>query len=80
LSENQLLLFAIMLVMLSFWAQIKNLRTHCCKPYKLVSSGCKDIVSSDLERYNEGLLKYVKIMIIFDLSNLSLVTLFDHGA
>jgi len=57
----QLLLFAIMLVMLPFWAQIKNLRTHCCEPYKLVSSGHKDMILSDLKRYNEGLLKNVKI-------------------
>ena len=58
---NGLLLFAIMLVMLPFWAQIKKLRTHHCKPHKLVSSGHRDINLSDLKRYDEGLLKYVKI-------------------
>jgi len=50
-----------MLATLPFWAQIKNLRTCRRKPHKLVSSGHKDIISSDLERYNEGLLEYVKI-------------------
>jgi len=49
-----------MLATLPFWAQIKNLRTRRRKPHKLVSSGRKDIISSDLERYNEGLLEYVK--------------------
>ena len=28
--NSPLLLFAIMLVTLPFWTQIKNLRTHCC--------------------------------------------------
>ena len=50
-----------MLATLPFWAQIKNLRARRRKPHKLVSSGRKDIVSSDLERYDEGLLEYVKI-------------------
>ena len=50
-----------MLATLPFWAQIKKLRTHCRKPHKLVSSGHKDINLSDLKRYDEGLLEYVKI-------------------
>jgi len=56
-----LLLFAIMLAKLPFWAQIKNLTTHCRKPHKLASSGCSNIIVSDLKRYDEGLLEYVKI-------------------
>jgi hypothetical protein len=50
-----------MLAMLPFWAQIKILRTCRCKPYKLVSSGQKDMVLSDLKRYDKGLLEYVKM-------------------
>jgi hypothetical protein len=56
-----LLLFAIMLATLPFWAQIKNLRTRRREPHKLVSSGRKDIILSDLKGYDEGLLEYVKI-------------------
>jgi hypothetical protein len=57
----KLLLFAIMLATLPFWAQIKNLRTRRREPHKLVSSGCKDIILSELKGYDEGLLEYVKI-------------------
>jgi hypothetical protein len=46
---------------LPFWAQIKNLRTRRREPHKLVSSGRKDIILSDLKGYDEGLLEYVKI-------------------
>ena len=60
-EKSQLLLFAIMLATLPFWAQIKKLRTRRRKPHKLVSSGRKDINLSDLKRYDEGLLEYVKI-------------------
>jgi hypothetical protein len=55
-----LLPFAIMLATLPFWDQIKKLRTRCRKPHTLVSSGRKYIILSDLERYDEGLLEYVK--------------------
>jgi len=61
LCHFRLLLFAIMLAMLPFWAQIKNLRTRRREPYKLVSSGRKDMILSDLKRYDEGLLENVKI-------------------
>jgi hypothetical protein len=37
----KLLLFAIMLAMLAFWVQIKDLQTRCRKPHTLVSSGHK---------------------------------------
>jgi hypothetical protein len=50
-----------MLATLPFWAQIKNLRTRHREPHKLVSSGRKNIISSDLKGYDEGLLEYVKI-------------------
>jgi hypothetical protein len=50
-----------MLAPLPFWAQIKNLRTRRREPHKLVSSGRKDIILSDLKGCNEGLLEYVKI-------------------
>jgi hypothetical protein len=49
-----------MLATLPFWDQIKKLRTRCRKPHTLVSSGRKYIILSDLERYDEGLLEYVK--------------------
>jgi hypothetical protein len=61
MKKNVLLLFAIMLATLPFWAQIKNLRTRRREPHKLVSSGRKDIILSDLKGCNEGLLEYVKI-------------------
>jgi hypothetical protein len=50
-----------MLATLPFWAQIKHLRTRRREPHKLVSSGCKDIILSELKGYDEGLLEYVKI-------------------
>ena len=56
-----LLLFSIKLVMLPFWAEIKNLRTHHCKPYKIANPGRINTIVSDLERYDIGLLEYVKI-------------------
>ena len=55
-----LLLFAIMLANLPFWAQIKILRTRCRKPHKLASSGHRNIILSDLKRYDKGLSEYVK--------------------
>ena len=56
-----LLPFAIILVKLPFWAKIKNLRTHLCKPHKLGISSCINMILSDLERYAKGLPEYVKI-------------------
>jgi hypothetical protein len=55
-----LLPFAIMLAKLPFWAQIKNLRTRCREPHKSTSSGRKNIIVSDLKRYDKGLPEYVK--------------------
>jgi len=57
-----LLLFAIKMAMLPFWAQIKNLRTHHGKAYNCVSSGWNNTILSDLERCDVGLPEYVKIM------------------
>ena len=56
-----LLPFAIMLAKLPFWAQIKNLRTRCREPHKLVNSGRKDMILGDLERYDVGLQACIKI-------------------
>jgi hypothetical protein len=56
----RLLPFAIMLAKLPFWAQIKNLRTHCREPHKSTSSGRRNIIVSDLKRYDKGLPEYVK--------------------
>ena len=44
-----------------FWAEIKNLRTCYCVPYKLVSFGPTNMIVSDLERYDIGLPEYVKM-------------------
>jgi hypothetical protein len=55
-----LLPFAIMLAKLPFWAQIKNLRTRCREPHKSTSSGRRNIIVSDLKRYDKGLPEYVK--------------------
>jgi hypothetical protein len=57
-----LLLFAIKMATLPFWAQIKNLRTHHREAYKFVDSGQNDMILSDLERYDVGLPEYVKVM------------------
>jgi len=57
-----LLLFAIKMATLPFWAQIKNLRTRPGKAYKCVNSGQNNMILSNLERYNVGLPEYVKIM------------------
>jgi len=59
-TTYSLLPFAIMLANLPFWAQIKILRTGCCKPHKLASSGRRNIIVSDFKRYDEGLPEYVK--------------------
>jgi hypothetical protein len=61
-QELQIILlpFAIMLAKLPFWAQIKNLRTRCREPHKSTSSGRKNIIVSDLKRYDKGLPEYVK--------------------
>ena len=68
--EDKLLLFAIKMATLPFWAQIKNLRTRHGKAYKFVSSGLNNIILSDLERYDVGLPEYVKIMRnIYDLQS-----------
>ena len=63
-----------------FWAEIKNLRTCYCAPYKFVSFGPTNTIVSDLERYDIGLPEYVEIMKIFEIGNLSLGTLFKYGA
>ena len=57
-----LLLFAIKMATLPFWAEIKNLRTRHREAYKFVNSGRNDMILSDLERYDVGLPEYVKIM------------------
>jgi hypothetical protein len=57
-----LLLFAIKMATLPFWAKIKNLRTCRREAYKFVNSGRNDMILSDLERYDVGLLEYVNIM------------------
>jgi len=44
-----------------FWAEIKNLRTRYCAPYKFVSFGPTNTIVSDLERYDIGLPEYVKM-------------------
>ena len=46
---------------LPFWAEIKNLRTRHCKPHKIANPGRINTIVSDLERYDIGLLEYVKI-------------------
>ena len=56
-----LLLFAIKKATLPFWAEIKNLRTRHCKPHKIANPGRINTIVSDLERYDIGLLEYVKI-------------------
>ena len=57
-----LLLFAIKMATLPFWAQIKNLRTRRGKAYKCVNSDRNNMILGDLERYDVGLQEYVKIM------------------
>jgi hypothetical protein len=57
-----LLLFAIKMATLPFWAEIKNLRTLHREAYRFVNSGRNDMILSDLERYDVGLPEYVKIM------------------
>jgi len=49
------------MVMWPFWAEIKNLRTRYCVPYKFVSFGPTNTIVSDLERYDIGLPEYVKM-------------------
>jgi hypothetical protein len=57
-----LLLFAIKMATLPFWAEIKNLRTRHREAYKFVNSGRNDMILSDLERYDVGLPEYVKFI------------------
>jgi hypothetical protein len=45
----------------TFWAEIKNLRTRYCAPYKFVSFGPTNTIVSNLERYDIGLPEYVKM-------------------
>ena len=59
--ELLLLLFAIKMATRPFWAEIKNLRTCYCAPYKLVSFSPTNMIVSDLERYDIGLPEYVKM-------------------
>ena len=59
--ERILLLFAIKMATRPFWAEIKNLRTCYCVPYKLVSFGPTNMIVSDLERYDIGLPEYIKM-------------------
>jgi len=61
MANIQLLLFAIKMATWPFWAEIKNLRTHYCAPYKFVSFGPTNTIVSDLERYDIGLPEYVKM-------------------
>jgi len=56
-----LLLFAIKMATLPFWAQIKNLRTRHCEVHNFVNSGRIDMNLSDPEGYDVGLPEYVKI-------------------
>jgi len=60
-TPEDLLLFAIKMATLPFWAEIKNLRTPHCKPHKIANPGRINTIVSDLERYDIGLLEYVKI-------------------
>jgi len=49
-EDRALLLFAIMLAKLPFWAEIKKLRNSGqpnCKRYKSVNSPCIDIILHD---------------------------------
>ena len=61
LKSQPLLLFAIKMATRPFWAEIKNLRTCYCAPYKLVSFSPTNMIVSDLERYDIGLPEYVKM-------------------
>jgi len=61
MKKRELLLFAIKMAMRPFWAEIKNLRTRYCAPYKFVSFGPINTIVSDLERYDIGLPEYVKM-------------------
>ena len=62
MSIRNLLLFAIMLAKLPFWAEIKNSRMHHHKPHKLVISGHINMILNGLERYTKGLPEYAEIM------------------
>jgi len=45
--QEKLLLFAIKMATLPFWAEIKNLRSRSCKAHKFFSSGRIDLILSD---------------------------------
>ena len=61
IGPESLLLFAIKMATRPFLAEIKNLRTRYCAPYKFVSFGPTNTIVSDLERYDIGLPEYVKM-------------------
>jgi len=47
MRESTVLLFAIKMATLPFWAEIKNLRSRSRKAHKFFSSGRIDLILSD---------------------------------